>query len=103
MALSSIIGRKDDVFLRYTEKVKQYNELLVDVCAVNKWDLIDNKNIDHSHLTNYGLHLNRKGIGALAKNIKYFLSKNLLIEPEYSSVDNDMTSKNLLSHSSKFV
>lgn len=70
LTLSSIIGRNDDAFL--AEKVKQYNELLVDVCAVNKWGLIDNKNIDHSHLNKYGLHLNRKGTGALAKNIKNF-------------------------------
>jgi hypothetical protein len=42
--------------------------------------------------------LNRKGTGALAKNIKNFLNKNWLIEPEYSSVENDVTSKNLLLH-----
>ena len=58
------------------EKVKQYNELLVDLCSTNKWDLIDNNNINHSHLNNYGLHLNRKGTGALAKNIKHYLINN---------------------------
>ena len=74
LTLSSIINRSDDAFLE--EKVKQYNELLVDLCSTNKWDLIDNNNINHSHLNNYGLHLNRKGTGALAKNIKHYLINN---------------------------
>ena len=52
------------------------NKLLVELCVSNNWDLIDNKIIDCSHLNNYGLHLNRKGTGALAKNIKNFLNKN---------------------------
>ena len=58
LTLSSIINRSDDAFLE--EKVKQYNELLVDLCTTNKWDLIDNNNIT----------------GALAKNIKHYLNKN---------------------------
>ena len=74
LTLSSIINRSDDAFLE--EKVKQYNELLVDLCSTNKWDFIDNNNINHSHLNNYGLHLNRKGTGALAKNIKHYLINN---------------------------
>ena len=74
LAFSSIIIRSDDAFLE--EKVKQYNELLVDLCTTKKWDLIDNNNINHSHLNNYGLHLNRKGTEALAKNIKHYLNKN---------------------------
>ena len=73
LTLSSIINRSDDAFLE--EKVKQYNELPVDLC-VDKWDLSDNNNINHSHLNNYDLHLNRKGTAALAKNIKHYLNKN---------------------------
>jgi hypothetical protein len=74
LTLSSISGRNDDAFL--AEKLKQYNELLAELCVSKNWDLIDNKNIDYSHLNNYGLHLHRKGNGAFAKNIKNFLSKN---------------------------
>ena len=47
LILSSIINRSDDAFLE--EKVKQYNELPVDLYTTNKWDLIDNNNINHSH------------------------------------------------------
>jgi hypothetical protein len=47
------------------------------LCASNNWDLIDNKNVDYSHLNNYGLNLNRKGTGAVAKNIKNFSNKNI--------------------------
>ena len=47
LILSSTINRSDDAFLE--QKVKQYNELLVDLCTTNKWDLIDNNNINHSH------------------------------------------------------
>jgi hypothetical protein len=57
------------MLLIFAGKVKQYNELLVELCVSNNWDLIDNKNIDYSHLNNYGLHLNRKGTGALARKI----------------------------------
>jgi hypothetical protein len=41
------------------------------LCVFNNWDLIDNKNIDYSHLNNYGLHLNRKptAYGSLANKI----------------------------------
>jgi hypothetical protein len=47
--------------------------------------------------------LNRKGTGALAKNIKNFLNKNWLIEPEYSSIENVVTSKNPSSHMGEFA
>jgi hypothetical protein len=43
--------------------------------ALNKiGDLIDNSNIDKSQLNNYGLHLNKKGCGSLARNIKLYLN-----------------------------
>ena len=64
LTLSSIINRSVDAFLE--EKVKQYNKLLVDLCTTSKWDLIDNNHVNHSHLNNYGLHLNRKGTGVRA-------------------------------------
>ena len=47
--------------------------------------------------------MSKKGSGALAKNIKNYLINNWLIEPECSSLDNDMTSKNPLSHQSKVI
>ena len=52
------------------------NYILAELCVSKNWDLIDNKNIDYSHLNNYGLHLHRKGTGAFARDIKNFLSKN---------------------------
>ena len=33
-------------------------------------------NITVNHLNNYGLHLNKQGTSALAKNIKEFLNKD---------------------------
>lgn len=40
LTFSSFINRSDDAFLQ--EKIKHYNELLVDLCTTNKWDPIDN-------------------------------------------------------------
>jgi hypothetical protein len=47
--------------------------------------------------------LNKKGTGTFAKNINNFLNKNWLIEPEYSSIENVVTSKNPLSHMREFA
>ena len=57
--------------------IKQLNDLLNEK---HKNEIINNDNINESHLGRKGLHLNRKGIGRLALNfiskLKYFLDLN---------------------------
>ena len=74
LIFSSVITRTDDVNI--TEKVKQYNNMLIEVCSQHRWGLIHNDNINSACLNQYGLHLNHKGSALLATNIKNFLNRN---------------------------
>ena len=74
LIFSSVITRTDDSNM--TEKVKQYNNMLIEVCSQHRWGLIHNTNINSACLNQYGLHLNHKGSALLATNIKNFLNRS---------------------------
>ena len=65
---SEIITRTDDPTL--TNKVNLVNNSLARLCETRNWGLIKNNNITGNLLNNSGLHLNKQGTAALAKNIK---------------------------------
>ena len=75
--------------LRYaciSAKVKEVNSKLLQVCKNNKWEHISYKNIVEKHLNPYGVHLNRHGTIALAKNFTDFLKATYCL-----SIDNSCT------------
>jgi hypothetical protein len=72
--LSEVITRSDNHSM--VEKVNIYNEQLAKLCKKRKWHLIKNNNINSSYLNQYGVHLNRRGTGVFAKNIKQYLGAN---------------------------
>ena len=65
---SEIITRTDDPTL--TNKVNLVNNSLARLCETRNWGLIKNNNITGNLMNNSGLHLNKQGTAALAKNIK---------------------------------
>lgn len=73
LVLSEIIMRSDKETL--ANKVNEYNRGLDQLCSEHNWGLIKHNNITTNHLNDYGLHLNKQGTSALAKNIKQYLSK----------------------------
>ena len=68
---SEIITRTHDPTL--TNKVNLVNNSLARLCETRNWGLIKNNNITGNLLNNSGLHLNKQGTAALAKNIKQCL------------------------------
>ena len=72
LIISEVIIRNDDP--QISAKVKlEVNSKLLQVCKNNKWEHISHKNIVEKHLNPYGVHLNKQGIIALAKNFTDFL------------------------------
>lgn len=71
VAVSSLCTRKDRRNLEL-EVVTLNREIQV-FCKANGLDYIDNGTIDSSCLTKNKLHLNRKGISQLAKNMKNYI------------------------------
>jgi hypothetical protein len=71
LIISEVITRNDDP--QISAKVKEVNTKLLQVCKNNKWEHISHKNIVEKHLNPYGVHLNRHGTIALAKNFTDFL------------------------------
>ena len=63
-SVSNLTVRKD----RLSEKAIEVNRLLKDSTG-GKIGIIDNTNLDESHLNVSGLHLNRRGSVALARNM----------------------------------
>ena len=55
------------------KKVKQTNILLKSNCITNDIALLDNNNINCTHLNYRGLHLNRDGSALLQNNIANIL------------------------------
>ena len=74
--VSEIITRNDDPQL--TSKVNECNIKLDELCAGLNWGLIKHNNICKTHLNSYGLHLNQRGTGLLAGNLKSYL-KNIIL------------------------
>ena len=70
VAFSSIINREDEDF---KDKINDINNKLKNYCKSAGMDFIDNSNIDGSCLNRGKLHLNRKGIAALAKKFCRFV------------------------------
>ena len=68
---SEIITRADDPTL--TNKVNLVYNSLARLFETRNWGLIKNNNITGNLLNNSGLHLNKQGTTALAKNIKQCL------------------------------
>ena len=62
--ISSLIKRSD----RYGEKADLVNKKLKNICNQNSIDYIDNSNLQDSHLSRDGFHLNFKGTLALCDN-----------------------------------
>jgi hypothetical protein len=71
LIISEVIIRNDDP--QISAKVKEVNSKLLQVCKNNKWEHISHKNIVDKHLNPYGVHLNKQGTIALAKNFTDFL------------------------------
>ena len=71
LIISEVIIRNDDP--QISAKVKEVNSKLLQVCKNNKWEHISHKNIVEKHLNPYGVHLNKQGTIALAKNFTDFL------------------------------
>ena len=70
IAFSSTINREDEDF---KDKINDINNKLKNYCKSAGMDFIDNSNIDGSCLNRGKLHLNKKGIAALAKNFGRFV------------------------------
>ena len=70
IAFSSTINREDEDF---KDKINDINNKLKNYCKSVGMDFIDNSNIDGSCLNRGKLHLNKKGIAALAKNFGRFV------------------------------
>jgi lysophospholipase L1-like esterase len=67
ISVSEIIHREDNQELK--EKALAVNKELARYSEQKKFYLIKNENIDKNKLNLYGLHLNKQGSAALAKNI----------------------------------
>ena len=64
--ISAFTQRSDEESLK--RKVKDCNKVLKTFCNQNGWGFVEHLNIDETCLTNYKLHLNKKGIAILASN-----------------------------------
>ena len=73
IGLSSITTRRD---LNLEEQIEKVNVGLLDFCTKNKFNFIDNRNLDSSCLNGSLLHLNVKGSALLATNFIKFLRAN---------------------------
>ncbi len=69
LSISEIITRSDRE--DYDQKVQQVNRLVELTCHRESWGFIKHSNIKKSHLTQSGLHLNRRGTAVLAQNLKH--------------------------------
>ena len=67
VTISGIITRKDDVSLK--EKITEANNLLQTSSEQHSWTFLEHSNIDDRSLNKGGIHLNKKGIGILIKNL----------------------------------
>jgi lysophospholipase L1-like esterase len=74
LIISEVIMRNDDP--QISAKVKEVNSKLLQVCKNNKWEHVSHKNIVEKHLNPYGVHLNKQGTIALAKNFTDFLKSS---------------------------
>ena len=78
IVISSLVVRNDGPAL--AKKVKQTNILLKSNCIINDIALLDNHNINCTHLNYRGLHLNRDGSALLQNNIANILKSKDGIE-----------------------
>ena len=67
VSVSEIIHREDNQELM--KKVMAVNKELFRYSEKKRFYLIRNENVDKNKLSRYGLHLNKQGSTALAKNI----------------------------------
>ena len=70
--ISQVITRADQTDL--TTKVSEINAAISNLCTENQCGTISHENIEHKHLNEFGLHLNRLGTTILAKNITSYLN-----------------------------
>ena len=59
----------------FNEKINEINEKLNKLCKSKGMFFVDNSNIDGTCLNKSKLHLNRKGTGALVKNMSHCINK----------------------------
>lgn len=72
IAISSVIKRNDNPALN--TKISEVNTLLKTYCEQNNLDYISNDNIQKQCLNTGGLHLNPRGIQALASNFRNYIT-----------------------------
>ena len=70
LVFSSVILRKDKKDI--SKKVGETNQRLKNYCKQKNIDCVDNSNIMEEHLGSKKLHLNKRSISILAKNILNF-------------------------------
>jgi len=72
VAISSVIIRADksDMF----QKVNELNQNINELCQIENIEVINNSNINTTHLSKRKLHLNQKGLSTLARNFIAHLS-----------------------------
>ena len=67
IVISEVILRTDKT--EHKQKIGETNTLLANFCESRNYYVIKHDNIEEKHINPYGVHLNRAGTTALARNI----------------------------------
>ena len=72
VAVSNVVIRADKKNM--VEKVQELNKKIKELCEKENIDVINNSNLNDTHLSKRKLHLNQKGLSILAKNFISYLN-----------------------------
>ena len=72
VAVSTVVIRADKKNM--VEKVQELNKKIKELCEKENIDVINNSNLNDTHLSKRKLHLNQKGLSILAKNFISYLN-----------------------------